>query len=288
MRRVLPSLVCLEAFEAVSRLGQVTRAADELGRTQSAVSRQVANLEAFAKRPLFTRDRKRLTLTPAGESFSQAVSRLLDQLEAETAWMIRTGSEDRSLTIGVTPAFGSRWLVPRLGGFPAAELGIDLNIVTGTAPFDVDKRGIDLAVRYGLGDWPEVDSDELVADEIVAVAAPSALRTFGGKISELQWLHMTIRPDDWAIWTRSRSERETFKPGLKFQSFTMLIEAACLGIGAAVLPVMYAKEELASGRLVAPFGPPLATGRSFWLIHSPETPKRATVEQFRNWLLTTR
>src|SRR3546814_11841102 len=107
MRRILPTLPALEAFEAVARLGHVTKAADELGRTQSAVSRQIANLESFARRPLFVRDKKRLILNEAGDFFFEAVSRVLNELEIETARLLR--SEERRVGKECVSTCRSRW-----------------------------------------------------------------------------------------------------------------------------------------------------------------------------------
>src|SRR3546814_19377205 len=130
MRRILPTLPALEAFEAVARLGHVTKAADELGRTQSAVSRQIANLESFARRPLFVRDKKRLILNEAGDFFFEAVSRVLNELEIEPARLLTFGSMDRVLRLGVLPTFGSRWLMPRLASFPDRKRGVKVKRVS--------------------------------------------------------------------------------------------------------------------------------------------------------------
>ena len=113
------------------RHGLVTRAAEELNLTQSAVSRQIGNLEVFARHPLFLRERKRLVPTEAALHFKENLTPLLDALERETMRLMSWGAEDHVLTLGLLPTFGSRWLIPRLAGFASQHPDIQLNIVTG-------------------------------------------------------------------------------------------------------------------------------------------------------------
>lgn len=287
MRRSLPSLSALESFEAVARLSSVTRAADELGRTQSAVSRQIANLEQFARRPLFTRDRKRLTVNEAGHMFQEALTRILNELESEVGRLVTYGTDDRLLRVGVLPTFGSRWLVPRMGEFAIQHEGVAISLVTGLTAFNLDLAGLDVAIQHGDGNWPNVQSYKLLGEEIVAVAAPHAVRD-GAGIGEYEWLQMTTRPWMWSEWLEARHDVDasSLRAGSKFENFNMVIEAAARGIGVAVLPTFYIRDELASGRLVTPFGPPIPSGRGYYFVQPAGQKQPAKVEAFRKWLLS--
>jgi LysR family glycine cleavage system transcriptional activator len=281
MRRTLPSFRALESFEAVARCGNVTRAADELGRTQSAVSRQIANLEEFARRDLFVRDRKHLVLNSAGRVYYQRLVSLLYELEAETIKLVTFGSDDHVLRLGVLPTFGSRWLMPRLAGF-AASSSIELHLVKGLGRDDFDRQQVDAAIECSNSQPPEVMSHHLLSEEIVAVIAPTLHQSNPqGKFDKL---HMPARSESWKDWIAARGSPFT-TGNLKFDNYSMMIEAACLGFGVAVLPTIYVAAELATGRLIAPFGAPLGSGRSYWLTYPEAAHSKHKVAEFSRWLL---
>ncbi len=288
MRRSLPSLLALESFEAVARLGSVTRAAEELGRTQSAVSRQLANLEQFVRRPLFDRARKRMVVNDAGRMFQGALAGILNQLEAEVDRLVGYGAGDAVLRVGVLPTFGMRWLVPRLGDFAIRHQDVAISLVTGVGPFDLDGSKLDIAIQHGSGDWPGVRSHRLFGEEIVAVIAPHVVQP-GADIADYEWLQMATRPWLWQEWLRDRPDDvvAAHGSGTTFENFGMVIEAAANGIGVAILPTLYIADELASGRLTAPFGPPIASTRGYYLVESKDESPSAKIEAFREWLLRT-
>jgi DNA-binding transcriptional LysR family regulator len=287
MRRILPSLTSLEAFEAVARLGQVTKAADELGRTQSAVSRQISNLEAFARRPLFIRDKKRLILNDAGKFFFKVVGRLLGDLEVETARLLTFGSTDRVLRIGVLPTFGSRWLVPKLSSLADEYDEFELHLVKGLGRSDFAKRGVDAAIECSAEPPEDLETHELIVEKVVAVITPQHYEEVKARGSAIfDKLHMPSREQLWETWIEKRGQPRA-ESALRFENYSMMIEAVCLGLGVAVLPTLYIARELASGRLVAPFGDPIESGRSYWLTFPPDSPRRQKVERFADWLLAT-
>jgi LysR family glycine cleavage system transcriptional activator len=284
MRRILPSLAALEAFEAVARHGHVTRAAEELGRTQSAVSRQIANLEEFARRPLFVRERKRLVLNEAGLFFSKAIGRLLTELEVETARLVSFGTKDRVLRLGVLPTFASSWLMPRLAGFSDSNAEIELHLVKGLGRLDFERLGVDAAIECIEGEPQDLGCHHLLDETIVAVVAPSVHSDREAGSQAFDQLAMPTRPDAWHKWIDTRGQPTT-RSGLRFENYGMMIEAACLGFGVAVLPTLYIAKELESGRLITPFGDPIPSGRSYWLTYPDSSASKPKVTSFIAWLM---
>jgi LysR family transcriptional regulator, glycine cleavage system transcriptional activator len=284
MRRILPSLGALEAFEAVSRLGSVTLAANELYRTQSAISRQIANLEQFAKRPLFIREQKRLVLNEAGKFFIKSITRILTDLEVETARLVAFGSEDRILRLGVLPTLGSHWLMPRLASFSSEGDQIELHIVKGLGRLDFERLRVDAAFECSIEAPPDLYCHHLLNEEIVAVIAPGLYAKNRGAAAHVTKLHMPARPEPWDTWM-SCHDKPKIGSALGFENYGMLIEAACLGFGVAILPAIYLSKELTSKRLITPFGPPISSGRSYWLTYPETDQAKRKVSKFVDWML---
>jgi DNA-binding transcriptional LysR family regulator len=287
MRRQIPSLSALETFEAVARHGSATRAAEELGRTQSAVSRQILNLEAFERRPLFDRSHSRLVLNEAGRYLFEAISRALDRLEHAVARTATLGLDQRRLALRVWPTLGARWLMSRLAQAPV-ELGIDIDLsISVDANDDLDSIGVDAAILYGSGEWPDLVAYRLIDEELVVVAQPRAVDRLGTDVSAHPWLYMEARPGCWRRWAQARTDPGTpLKEGPQY-AISLLIEMACLGQGAAALPRFYVERELANGQLVAPFGEPLLTGRGYYLCYTTENARKPDFVAFKDWLLGT-
>jgi LysR family glycine cleavage system transcriptional activator len=288
MRRQIPSLSALETFEAVARLGSTTRAADELGRTQSAISRQILNLEAFTRRQLFERSHNRLILNPAGEYLYEAIGRALDRIEHSVGRTASFGDDHRTIALRVWPTFGARWLAARLARFPAVELGLQVELSIGVdANIDLPSLGLDATILYGRGEWPDMSAYPLIAEELIAVAAPQLVERLGPDILAYNWLYMMTRPWAWKRWVQARTDPGTeIKDGATYQ-VSLLTEMACLGQGVAVLPQVYVERELASGQLVAPFGDPLVTGQAFYLCYLNGDAEKPEFVAFKDWLLST-
>jgi len=284
MKRQLPSLTALECFEAVMHHGLVTRAAEELNLTQSAVSRQISNLETFARHPLFKRERKRLIPTDAATQFAENLSPLLDTLEREAMRLISWGAEDRILTLGLLPTFGSRWLIPRLGKFTNTHPDIQLNIVTHLTFNAFKEAGVDVAILYGNGVWPNYQSHRIVDEEIIPVVSPAHYKSAG--LVEYEHLQMTTRPDAWAAWFEACGKNITEqKLGPKFENFTMMLEAVYSGLGVAMMPYMYVANDIRLGRLLAPFGPAVTSKKGYYVTYADHLSDSPKVQAFTNWLI---
>ena len=152
-RRFLPSLSLLSAFEAAARTGSVTIAARELDLTQSAVSRQIRALENQLGVELFVRERQTIRLTLAGDAYAREIREALRRISTASL-NLRANPDGGTLTLAVLPAFGSRWLMPRLAGFLEHHRGMSVNLVTRLSPFDFKLDSIDAAIHFGDSIWP--------------------------------------------------------------------------------------------------------------------------------------
>ena len=291
VRRVLPSLTALQFFEAAVRHMSFTRAAADLNVTQSAVSRQIRDLEAFLGQALFHRVRQRLVLTEAGEAYAGPVRELLNQAEAATLQVMAYNGKGGVLTMALLPTFGSRWLVPRLGDFIARHPDIQLNLVTEVKPFEFAGSGIDAAIHFGGDLWPGAVCHRLMGEVIIPVGARALL----GDRPELDGpedvggfplLQLTTRPRAWNDWLRAvGADTVDGSHGPRFEEFHMVIQAAIAGLGLAVLPRFLIQEELASGRLVVACNRPVTSDQAYYLVHPEGKGDLYKVSVFKDWLM---
>ncbi|MFC4278652.1 LysR substrate-binding domain-containing protein [Achromobacter aloeverae] len=171
--RSFPSFASLRAFEAVARLGQVARAAEELNLTPSAISHRLKDLERHLGISLFNGSRNGITLTDAGRGIAVNLSGLLNSLDT----VLRSAAPSlprHKLTVSVHPSFGSRWLAPRLGLFCEAhpDLLLDLRLTQALTHFSMDD-GVDAAIRYGAGGWPGLHTTPLLQDRLILACSPA-------------------------------------------------------------------------------------------------------------------
>ncbi|MBB5277257.1 DNA-binding transcriptional LysR family regulator [Rhizobium rosettiformans] len=170
LRRQLPPMTALMAFEAAARLLSFTRAAEELGVTQAAVSRQIHALEEDFGLPLFNRLHRKVTLTAQGQALAAATSNAFG-LIADAASDLRQGSND-DLTISATVAFSHFWLLPRISEFSRRHPDTTLRIVSQDAMPALDQGDVDVAIRFGEGNWPNVQAEKLFDDLVFPVCSP--------------------------------------------------------------------------------------------------------------------
>ncbi|MGL4443141.1 MAG: transcriptional regulator GcvA [Alsobacter sp.] len=289
-RRLVPSLSALQAFEAAARHGSFTRAAEELDLTQGAVSRQVAMLEQSLGVRLFERVRQRVNLTPAGAGYAVEVREALSRLAAATLSAMTARGAGGVLALAILPTFGTRWLIPRLPRFFARHPDVTINFATRILPFDFALEGLDAAIHFGDRHWPGADLYPLMGETIVPVASPDLVRAAGitvpADLLRVPLLQQATRPRAWREWLEAvdlPADRAVMGPS--FEQFAMVAQAAVAGLGAAVVPRFLIEDELASGRLVAPFDLAIESRQSYWLVHPTGKRDRPAVAAFRDWLL---
>lgn len=285
-RRFIPDIKVLLTFECAARHGNFTRAAEDLSLTQSAVSRQIRDLEEQIGRPLFERVRGKVVLTGAGEDFLPDVRRLLKMAEATIRQATSSAETEKVLAINVLPTFAARWLVPRLPSFLDANKDLRLDISTALDVFNLDERQCDLAIHFGKPIWPGGHCSYLCS-EIVLPVAGGALRSYAGAppqvVADLPKVHLTDRPDLWTDWIARQGLETHSDGGHWFDQFSLTIEAVKAGMGCALLPLYLIESEISSGELVVIADVPLSTDMAYYMV-TPEGRVDET-KAFRDWLI---
>ena len=289
-KRLLPTMTALQCFEAAARHLSFTRAAQELHLTQSAVSKQVAQLEDMLQHPLFHRVRRRLQLAPAGELYLAEVNRILTQVDMSSRYILSYGGETEVLKVATQPTFGARWLVPNLKGFSRRHPTIHLDIKNELEPFDLVQAKADMAFFYGTGSWPGATCIELFGEEVIAVCAPNLLPEEplldAGDLTSLVLLQCTSRPGAWHEWFEEQGiSTENSYHGPRFDTFYMCIRAAESGCGVALVPRFLVLEELQEGKLVIPWQHYKPSQGAHFMAFAEQSAEVPKVRALIDWIL---
>ncbi|PLC48506.1 LysR family transcriptional regulator [Pollutimonas subterranea] len=258
MRKGIPNLGALQAFEATARLASFSRAAEELSLTHSAVYRQVTGLEERLGVELLTRVRRRVAVTAAGAEYAARVRHHLEQLEKDTLGLMSRSGMGRSLHIAVLPTLATTWLVPRLPDFQRRHGDISVNLSVRTLPFQFNDHPFDAAIYHAEQIWPQTAGIKLFDEgELLPVCTPGMLEAIedaGASMADLTHLHMSSRPDAWRHWYQAQQKEyvPSISAGPRYELFTMTLAAVKAGMGVALMPRFLVQEELDAGQLVAP------------------------------------
>jgi LysR family transcriptional regulator, glycine cleavage system transcriptional activator len=287
--RRLPPLTAVLTFEAAARLENASRAAEELGVTHGAVSRQIKALERWAGVPLFERRGRRLVLTEAGRAYAQSATLALDGLAAASG-RLRETAPGRRLTINALPTFAMRWLIPRLPGFLQLHGGIELRLVTSNLPVQRVGDPYDVAVRRGPDLWPGHVSTPFLAESETLACSPSLLAR---RPLDTPWdlaghvlLDADTRPGAWERWLAVAGV-----PGLspaghqRFDHYYVALQAAVDGLGVVLAPLPLITDDLAAGRLVLPLPDLVVPTRGYYVLVPERAAGDHVVEVFRSWLV---
>jgi LysR family transcriptional regulator, glycine cleavage system transcriptional activator len=286
-------LALLPAFEAAARTLSFTRAAQELSLTQSAVSRQIQQLEAGLGTELFERRHRALALTEAGRVMQRAVNDSLERLR-DAAARVQAHSRPRQVAITCTPGFASLWLIPRLARFTAAHPGVDVRISATIEILDLARSGIDVAVRFVPSDAGH--GPALFEEEVQPMCAPQLLAEGRPLRQPADLAHHTLlavdMPQgealtvDWEPWFQVMGlQGVRMANTLRFTQYADAVAAAVAGQGVVIGRLPLLGEVLRSGRLVAPFRGRAATRRGYFVTLSPHGEGNADARAFVDWLL---
>ncbi|MFN3953317.1 MAG: transcriptional regulator GcvA [Pararhodobacter sp.] len=283
----LPPLNALRLFEAAGRHLSFKLAAQELDVTPSAVSHGVQGLEDWLGTPLFARNARGLSLTEAGATYLPAVRDSLTLLASASERVPGRRTADH-IRISVSPTFGARLLLPKLGRFrdrhPETAVYIDTTHHQVAFPQD----GADLAIRMGTGEWPGLEAECLLYEDLVPVCAPAMRERFQslGSVGDWPLIHVTTVTHDWSSWLESIGQASAISnQGLRVDTLQMAFDAALRGMGVVLGRRPLIDPEIDAGTLVTLVDQPMRSPTAYWLVGLPETMTRPDIQSFRLWLI---
>ena len=292
----LPSLDLLRAFESAARLLSFTKAGEELHLSQSAVSRQIQELEDQLGVKLFQRLHRALSLTEAGQALYAASAQVLATMRAVTDRLRATRTTRRTLAVTTTQAFASLWLIPRLAGFTRTHEDLDVRISAETRVLDLERDGLDLAIRHGPAKMVGRNAVRLFGERMFPVCSPKLHKDPKPPLREPQDLrhHILLQYDDpdgrhpwlhWRTWLEVERLADLRPAGnLVFSGYDQIIPAAIEGHGVALGRSPLVEKAMAAGELVAPFKRTADPERAYYAVVSKNSVDRPEVADFIAWL----
>ncbi|PKM25834.1 MAG: LysR family transcriptional regulator [Gammaproteobacteria bacterium HGW-Gammaproteobacteria-13] len=289
MSQDLPPLNALRAFEAAARLNSISQAANELHVTHGAVSRQVRSLEEHLGVALFSKEGRGLKLTDAGIRLRDVSAELFNRLRSTCA-ELQQGQADAPFVLACPGSLLARWFIPRLDRLNRELPELRLQLSASEGELDPRRAGVDATLWFAEPPWPaDMQVYELTMERIGPVLSPRyahfaelhqapAAALLGEPL-----LHTSSRPQAWPSWAASNGlDASALKLGQGFEHLYYLLEAAAAGLGVAITPQQLVADDLAAGRLVAPWGFVETSARLALWVPARRLDKRA--EQLAKWL----
>ncbi len=284
----LPSLKALRAFEAAARHASFTNAANELSLTQGAISYQVRQLESELGISLFKRSPRQVRLTAEGQSLYRTTHRLFRELEDEIH-SIAPAQDQSILTISVSTFFVTRWLSKRLGNFLNSHPEITLRLQHSVNDPGFIVENVDLAIRWGDGNWPESESELMIPSPMFAACSPKLIegdnpQTRLESLRKKTFLHDQASNDSWREWLQKAGMADLGSgPGPEIIDPNVRVQSAIDGHGLVLANILIG-DDIVAGRLVNPFDIQLE-GYGFHLRYTHAVHRRPAFQLFRQWLM---
>jgi LysR family glycine cleavage system transcriptional activator len=280
-----PPLRSLQVFEAAARCGSFTAAGEELGITQSGVSRQVSDLEATLGVALFLRKGPRLSITPAGERLARQLAETFAHTWSAVADARRS---DQVVTLSMLPSVAARWFAPRLSDFQAVNPDIDLRITASRHLVDFTSEGVDAAIRYSPAPAGHLDAIKLGTETIAPVCSASYAQKLGlNKPHDLYRATLLYGdiPEDWAAWLEAAGCQQTPPAGPSLGDDGAILQAAVEGQGVALGRSRLVADDIATGRLTAPFAVSLDASHAYWFVQPKDMATKQAIDAVKRWLV---
>lgn len=290
MKKTIPPLRALVAFEASVRHGSFKQAAVELNITPGAVSQQILKLEAWLGYPLFTRQVRKLNVTHQGMEYFSQISPALEQISAASSASRHKAGNRVSLSL--TQALASKWLGPRLETFVSQYPDIEVHINATNKPVDFSADQIDLAIRHFDGKDPRLESELVFDDEIRLYCSPAYQQSKGlNRVEDLinTTVITTSTQPFWDQWldqfTSITTEQRQHLNTLNFDQALLSIDAAKRNQGVVLANELLVHEELKHGELIEPFPCRLQLQKNYYIVHPGQKPLNEAAKVFKAWLL---
>ncbi len=281
----LPPLSTLPVLEAAARLQSFSAAAEELHVTHGAVSHQIRSLEDYLNVALFSRQGRRVVLTAEGATLAEAVREALTRV-GNAVEALSPRERERRLRISTLPSFGSRWLMPRLGSFLEAHPQYEISVEAsqGMANFTTD--GVDLAIRYGKGNWPGLHTERMAGDAYFPVCSPKFRRgKLPTKPAQLQSLPLLRNePGYWVKWfALAGLDYDPPAAGIDYNDAALYLQQAIAGEGIVLTRSSLIGDDIANGKLVRLFDIEFPSDKGYYLVCQPQHAGSTKYKMFREW-----
>ena len=286
MSKRLPSLNALRVFVAVARSGGVSRAAEELNLTHSAVSHQIRSLQSELGVTLFEKSGRGLMLTEQARAYVQRIESAFKEIE-EATLDVTTHNRHR-LRISTIPSFAARWLLPRLGDFIATCPDVDVEVQSSHRAADVKGGEVDIGIRFDTGPHPGLYSERLMRDWLFPVCSPEFAKKYAlcdtSGIDGVPLMHSEREP--WSSWFPAAGiVADEPEHGILFNDSALMLQAAAAGQGLCLARQSIVYDELQSGRLVRPFSTYVESPFSYFFVCRREKLAAPPIAAFRTWIV---
>lgn len=287
MPNPLPPLNAIRVFDAAARHLSFVRASEELGVTQSAVSKQIAILEDFIGGQLFERIPGGVSLTLEGRELRNAISPAFSMINKSFERYSRRAPRSNKFRLATVASFASQFLVPRLDDFERVFPASELEILTSDRVLDLNREEIDISIRYGAGEWENVIAHPLLDGKLIPVCAPQLWETADGDIAKLILTSRRIQAfstNEWEIWAASSGiSIEQSNSTFTMEHFLVALQAAISRQGVALLPEIIVRQHLAKGQLIQ-FSGAIDWPQTFFIVHLLRAEKRPMTREVIAWL----
>ncbi len=288
-RRYTPSISTLKCFEAAARHQSFTLASEELDLTQSAVSRQVKELEQTVGAQLFRRTGREVVLTRAGKRLATDVAVELENIRQIIMRAVSAGNMNSTLRIAILPTFATLWLIPRLPDFFEKHPELEISFSTRLEPFDLVSEQFDLAIHFGQENWPNTEMRKFFSERMIPVASPAFVKQHNIKsfadACQAPLIHTSSRPSAWQDFMKQIGFKDkAYLTGRYFDQFSMVIAAVQASLGIGLLPRYLIEKLIENKTLIALADEELATENNYYFV-TPINQEDENVEKFYEWMI---
>lgn len=301
VRKDLPPLDLLVAFEAAARKSSFTAAADDLNLTQAAVSRQIRLLEDTLGQKLFIRSHRAVHLTDEGRKYLQTVTLALDHL-TNASREIRRAESELIVTVAATQSMATLWLLPRIKDFKEENPDLDIKLIASDSDEECLAETVDVSILRGDGSWADHYAERLLDEEVFPVCSPAYLAQAGlaqagplrdpGDLVETVLIHVVANHEEWMTWPVWLTEMNVTLPEdhrqLLINTYPLSIQAACDGLGVALGWRYLVDAHLESGQLVRPLPQSVTTQDGYYILTRKNRNLTPQAEAFLEWVRATR